>query len=267
MLDTTKLTIDDLNKSNIWTINEVELYRMLKEAQSQDDYAEFESHYKNIIRPVFDMATVNIDDSSKIKMYEAQGYQIFHSSNEADNTATAIRRRPIKKVTDLTLENIRHLEPYEVLSLIEHNMGTGWKGLPLAIQDIIESAFFVDCSVLPAATLHKAGGILEKRTADGYEVLELVRGMWTEAIFIKQKPKSEKNHQGFDDLLRKTSKRGKSDDEDEEFPEIEEEEDDEEMEEIPDIENEEEEEEDIFDDMPEDIEDIEVIEEEEEEED
>ena len=71
-------------------------------------------------------------------------------------------------------------------------MGTGWKGLPLAIQDIIESNFFVDCSVLPATTMHRAGGIIDRRKEDGYEVLEIVRGTWIEAVFIKEKPKVER---------------------------------------------------------------------------
>ena len=84
------------------------------------------------------------------------------------------------------------MEACEVLELIENNLGTGWKGLPLAIQDIIEAAFFVDCSVLPEYAMHRKGGIVERRKNDGYEVLELERGGWIEGIFIKEKPKVEK---------------------------------------------------------------------------
>ena len=84
------------------------------------------------------------------------------------------------------------MEACEVLELIENNLGTGWKGLPLAIQDIIEAAFFVDCSVLPEYAMHRKGGIVERRKNDGYEVLELERGGWIEGIFIKEKPKIEK---------------------------------------------------------------------------
>ena len=84
------------------------------------------------------------------------------------------------------------MEACEVLELIENNLGTGWKGLPLAIQDIIEAAFFVDCSVLPEYAMHRKGGIVERRKNDGYEVLELERGGWIEGVFIKEKPKVEK---------------------------------------------------------------------------
>ena len=106
----------------------------------------------------------------------------------------SIRKRPIARITDLTLENIQHTTPQQVLDLIENNMGTGWKGLPLQIQDIIESAYYVDCSVLPANIMNRPGGIAEKRKNDGYASLEISRGGWTEAVFIKQKPKTEKIH-------------------------------------------------------------------------
>ena len=73
-------------------------------------------------------------------------------------------------------------------------MGTGWKGLPLAIQDIIESAFFVDCTIMPEMTMRKPGGIIDRRKDDDYEVLEIERGTWIEGIFMKPKPKVEKVH-------------------------------------------------------------------------
>lgn len=187
-----KMSLDSLTKGNIWTIDEAELNQMILDAKKNDDYAENESHYMNIIRTVFDIQYLNREDERKISQLEAMHYTIFSSPNEGENNAIAIRKHPIKKITDLTLENITHLEPYEILDLIEKNMGTGWKGLPLAIQDIIESNFFVDCSVLPTVTMHRAGGIIDRRKEDGYEVLEIVRGTWTEAVFIKTKPKVER---------------------------------------------------------------------------
>lgn len=186
------MSLDTLTKGNIWTIDETELNQMIIDAKKHEDYAENETHYMNIIRTVFDIQYLNRDDERKVSQLEALHYEIFSSPSEGDNNAIAIRKHPIKKITDLTLENITHLEPYEVLNLIDKNMGTGWKGLPLAIQDIIESNFFVDCSVLPAATMHRVGGIIDRRKEDGYDVLEIVRGGWIEAVFIKAKPKVER---------------------------------------------------------------------------
>ena len=42
--------------------------------------------------------------------------------------------------------------------------------------------------------MHRKGGIIDKRKEDGYDVLELLRGTWVEAIFLKPKPKYEKMH-------------------------------------------------------------------------
>ena len=116
------------------------------------------------------------------------------------------------------MENIIHLEPWEVLELISNNMGNGWKGLPLAIQDIIESAFFVDCTIMPVKTMRKEGGIIDRRKEDGYEVLEIERGTWIEGIFMKPKPRIEKVHIDYsinDDEDGRKKRRKDLDDEDE----------------------------------------------------
>lgn len=186
------MELDELTKGNIWTVNEAELSQMIIEGKKDEHYAEYEKHYMNIIRTVFDIQYLNRDDDRRVNQLEAMHYQIFSSPNEGENNAIAIRKHQLKKVTDLSMENITHLEPYEVLELIKNNMGTGWKGLPLAIQDIIQSAFFVDCSTLPTTTMHRVGGIIDRRKEDNYEVLEIPRGTWTEAVFIKAKPKVEK---------------------------------------------------------------------------
>lgn len=187
-----RTSIENLTKGNVWTLNEAEISQMIIEGKKRDDYYEYEAHYMNIIRPVFDIQYLNREDDKKVAELESLHYEIFSSPNDGANNAMAIRKRPIKKITDLTLENIYHLEASEVLELIENNLGTGWKGLPLSIQDIIESAFYVDCSVLPEYAMHRKGGIVERRKNDGYDVLEIVRGTWIEGIFIKAKPRIEK---------------------------------------------------------------------------
>lgn len=187
-----RITLSKLDKSNVWSIDENDLFRMLLDAQHDEDYSENKNHYMNIIHSVFDIQSLNRDDVKKKEALEAQHYEIFHFPNQGDNNALAIRKRPIKKITDLTLENIHHIEPAELLSLIEKNLGTGWDGLSLQIKDIINSAFYVDTAKLPERTMHRIGGIIDKRKADGYEVLELMRGTWIEALFVKSKPKQEK---------------------------------------------------------------------------
>ena len=234
----TKMSLGDLNKSNVWTVTPAELSQMIIDAKKKrDEYAEVEKHFKNIVKPVFDIQYLRRDDTNSVNKFESLGFSVFSTPDENGNNAIAIRKPPIKKITDLTLENIQHLEAWEVLELIKNNMGTGWKGLPLAIQDIIEQAFFVDCTVMPEKTMHKAGGIVDRRKEDGYEVLEMVRGTWIEGVFMKPKPKMEKMHIDYamDEEEDSKKKHHRTNDEDGDFDEYddipEEEEEDEDMDE------------------------------------
>lgn len=217
----TKLTLDDLDKSNVWTITCEELSQMIIDAKKKrEEFVENEKHYSNILKNVFDIQYLKREDNAKIAQLESAHYSIFSTSDEGTNNAIAIRKRPIKRVTDLTLENIQHLEASEVLELIANNMGNGWKGLSLAVQDVIESAFFVDCTTMPAVTMRKVGGIIDRRKEDGYEVLEIERGLWLEAIFMKPKPKVEKVHIDYsidDDEDGRRRRKRRSEDADEEL--------------------------------------------------
>lgn len=218
-----KLELDDLNKSNVWTVTSAELSQMIINAKKKrEEFLENEKHYNNIIKTVFDVQYLNRDDDALRNKLEDARYEIFPTSDEGNYNAIAIRKHPITKVTDLTLENIQHLEAYEVLELINNNLGTGWKGLSLAIQDIIESAFFVDCTVMPVKTMHKPGGIIDRRKEDGYEVLEILRGTWIEGIFMKPKPKVEKVHIDYsiDDEEDGRKRRRKQSDDDDDFDDL-----------------------------------------------
>lgn len=218
----TKMSLADLNKSNVWTVSPAELSQMIIDAKKKrDEFADLEKHFKNIVKTVFDIQYLKREDSALVNKLESQGFDVFSTPDENGNNAIAIRKHPIKKVTDLTLENIQHLEATEVLQLIQNNMGTGWKGLALSIQDIIEQAFFVDCTVMPEKTMHKPGGIVDRRKEDGYEVLEIVRGTWIEGVFMKPKPKVEKVHIDYsiDDEEDSRRKRQRMDGDNDEFDE------------------------------------------------
>ena len=58
-------------------------------------------------------------------------------------------------------------------------------------QNVILSNFDVSTVILPKDRLHKEGGFYEKKMKDGYEVLEVEKGGWAEAIFIKEKQEQE----------------------------------------------------------------------------
>lgn len=196
VIDDDSASISALTKGNVWASNVDEIYNMLIEGRRTEHWAENRVHYMNIIAPVFDVQFFDNADKKLQASLEEAGYKIFlyPKSHDDKRNSIAIRKHQIKKITDLTMENILHLSAAEVLRLIDENMGTGWKGLPLALQDIIETAFYVDCSVLPEVAMHRVGGLIDKRRADGYEVLEIARGTWIEAVFLKFKPRQEKRH-------------------------------------------------------------------------
>lgn len=63
---------------------------------------------------------------------------------------------------------------------------------------------------MPKERLHKPGGLYDIKINDGYEVLEIVKGGWVEAIFAKVKPAAIKPKLTMDDGVGD----GKYDDED-----------------------------------------------------
>ena len=83
------------------------------------------------------------------------------------------------------------------MEVLDRNFGGGWDSLSQSIKDIIESGFDISTTTLPKDRLHKKGGMYEKKVADGYDVLEVEKGTWVEAIFAKLKPEVEKPRMKF----------------------------------------------------------------------
>jgi hypothetical protein len=124
----------------------------------------------------------------------------------------ALKKKPILRVTDLSYENIRHITASKLIEVLSRNFGGGWDSLSQSIQDIILSGFDISTTTLPKDRLHKKGGMYEKKIDDGYEVLEVPKGNWVEAIFAKLKPEPEKLKMKFTD--EDNGEIGEDDDED-----------------------------------------------------
>ena len=123
------------------------------------------------------------------------------------------------RITDLTYENIRHISAAKLIEVLERNFGGGWDSIPQSIQDIIQSGFDISTTTLPKDRLHKRGGMYEKKVDDGFEVLEIPKGAWTEAIFAKIKPMEEKVHVDLEDD-KKVKIDSNNEDDEEDVPEI-----------------------------------------------
>ena len=202
------LSIKSVTKSSVWDIQENDVFRMWEAACKDAEVKENVKHYIQIFKSAFFIEDLRDDSAPIRKSYEGRGYKVATIKFD-DNMKFiwAIKKRPISRVTDLTYENIRHISATQLLEVIDRNFGGGWDSLSQSIQDIIQSGFDISTTTLPKDRLHKKGGMYDKKVEDGYEVLEVPKGGWVEAIFAKLKPEEIK--------LRMQLRNGEDDDFDE----------------------------------------------------
>ena len=125
--DKSILTLKTLTKSNVWDIQENDVFRMWEAAEKDADLKDNFRHYTDILRSAFDLEEVKIDKPEVIAKYEARGFKIgVVRVDESSKTKWAIKKRPIMRVTDLTYENIRHISAAKLLEVIDRNFGGGW---------------------------------------------------------------------------------------------------------------------------------------------
>ena len=192
------LSIKSITKSSVWDIQENDVFRMWEAALKDAEVKENIQHYLDIFKSAFLIEEIKEDSAPVKKSYEKRGYKVTSLKFEENlKFIWAIKKRPVVRVTDLTYENIRHISAAKLLEVIDRNFGGGWDSLSQSIQDIILSGFDISTTTLPKDRLHKKGGMYEKKVEDGFEVLEIPKGGWVEAIFAKLKPEQEKLRMQF----------------------------------------------------------------------
>ena len=193
------LSLKSLTKSTVWDVQENDIFRMLEIGEKDAELKDNLRHFADIIRSAFMIEEIS-DDKLIREKYTKLGYKVGYVKLSEDNKVIwAVKKRPITRVTDLTYENIRHITAAKLIEVLDRNFGGGWESLSQSIQDIIESGFDISTTTLPKDRLHKKGGMYEKKVADGYEVLEIEKGTWVEAIFAKLKPETIKPRMKFDE--------------------------------------------------------------------
>jgi hypothetical protein len=197
--DNKALNLKTLTKSSVWDVQENDIFRMWEGAEKDAEVHENMRHFVDIIRSAFMIEEINEDEPAAVKKkYEKLGYKVAQVKLGDNKKVTwAIKKRPIMRVTDLTYENIRHISAAKLIEVLDRNFGGGWESLSQSIKDIIESGFDISTTTLPKDRLHKKGGMYDKKVSDGYEVLEVSKGTWVEAIFAKVKPVAEKPRMQF----------------------------------------------------------------------
>lgn len=219
------MTLKTLSKGNVWDIQENDVFRLCEAANKDADLKDNLQQYINIIKSAFDVEKIIVDKPEIIKKYEARGYKVGTVKvSDNERVKWAVKKKPIMRVTDLTYENIHHISAAKLLEVIDRNFGGGWDSLSQSIRDIIESGFDISTTTLPSDRLHKPGGLYEKKVADGYEVLEIPKGSWTEAIFAKLRPETEslskklKEDEDTERRIKLSQDDSDADDNDEELP-------------------------------------------------
>ncbi len=211
------LSIKAVTKSSVWDIQENDVFRMWEAACKDAEVKENVTHYLDIFKSAFLIEEIKDDVMLVKKSYEKRGYKVAQIKfDENMKFAWAIKKRPIMRVTDLTYENIRHISAAKLIEVLDRNFGGGWDSLSQSIQDIIQSGFDISTTTLPKDRLHKKGGMYEKKVEDGFEVLEVEKGGWVEAIFAKLKPEQEKIRMKFSDDDEE-EREGEENEEDEDY--------------------------------------------------
>ena len=192
------VTLKTLTKSSVWDVQENDIFRMWDGVEKDAEVRGNPRHIIDIIRSAFMIEEVANDSPVIKEKLEKQGYKVGVVRIDDNKKMTlAIKKRPIMRVTDLTYENIRHITAAKLIEVLDRNFGGGWDWLSQSIKDIIESGFDISTTTLPKDRLHKKGGLYEKKVADGFDVLEVDKGLWVEAIFAKTKPEAEKPKMKF----------------------------------------------------------------------
>ena len=186
------LSIKAVTKSSVWGICENDVIRMWKEAIRDEEVIKNVNRYLDIFKSAFLIEEIKEDVTLMRNSYEQRGYKLAQIIFDEKMLFTwAIKKKSIMRVTDLTYENIRYISNTKLIEVLSHNFGSSWDSLSHSIQNIILSNFDVTTVILPKDRLHKKGGFYEKKVKDGFEVLEVEKGGWVEAIFTKKKSEQE----------------------------------------------------------------------------
>ena len=191
-------SILDINSNNIWELDEFSIAEAWEREREEDDFSISEQKLLGTIRLAYEIVHYNPEDERDIAKYENGGWAKLTHCQESKG-CVAIRRKAIERITDLSYENIKHISTAMLLELISRNFGGGWDSIALSIRDIIEMGFEISTTQLPQSRIHAPGGTLEKKVAQGFEVLEIQKGTWVEAIFAKKKDPIEKVHSALND--------------------------------------------------------------------
>lgn len=199
MKSSNKLSLKTLTKGSAWGLQEGDVFLLWQAVERDADLKDNRAHYLSVLRSAFDIEELGVDTPEVVQKYEEHGFKVGSvRMDETTRMKWAVKKKPINRITDLTYENIRHIDAAKLIAVLSANFGGGWDSLPQSVQDIILSGFDISTTTLPTSRLKRPGGMYQKKVADGFEVLEVPKGGWTEAIFAKAKPNYDRLRQRYE---------------------------------------------------------------------
>lgn len=86
------LTLKTLTKSNVWEVEENDIFRMWETAEKESDFKDNRNHYMDVIRSAFEIEEIKIDKPEVIKKYEARDFKVGNIHfDDNDNKNGALR--------------------------------------------------------------------------------------------------------------------------------------------------------------------------------
>ena len=119
--ETTKkaLTLKLLTKSNVWDVQENDIFRMWEGADKDSEVKDNLHRYVDIIKTAFLVEELKDDTKLMKGKYEKMGYKIATVKIDENLKITwAIKKRPILRVSDLTYENITHISAAKLVEVL-----------------------------------------------------------------------------------------------------------------------------------------------------
>ena len=101
------LSLKTLTKNNVWEIQENDIFRLWSQAERDSDFKENRHRYMDVIKSAFMVEEIKLDRPEILKKYQERGFKTNNVRMDDHVTVKwAIKKKPILRVTDLTMENI-----------------------------------------------------------------------------------------------------------------------------------------------------------------
>lgn len=114
------LSLKTLTKSNVWDIQENDVFRLWAQAERDADLKDNERHFLEVIKSAFTVEEIKVDKAEVIKKYEERGCKVGQVRLDENTTVKwAIKKKNIIRINDLSKDNIHHISARKLIEVLE----------------------------------------------------------------------------------------------------------------------------------------------------